>query len=244
MNVVKYVKVYMNLMDPKAYILNLTNGADQNNRGGFNKSFYRFIAFILMLVPLNLFSQNIVSRKKYTYQIREEIGDLNNDGKMDKITVNMDTTDDSQPLRLQIFLSKNQGKLTLALTSDQAIEPQYPVENQRKYNGFQVPDFIIEKGILKMWQEIKGGNITYHFKYNRGNFELIYVEKLTSDIAKSYFDENTIFTETKFDLIRGIRTETDEHFGSGKVLSIRKKTVLIRPLPRLQDFKFSDKNRY
>ncbi len=71
MNVVKYVKVYMNLMDPKAYILNLTNGADQNNRGGFNKSFYRFIAFILMLVPLNLFSQNIVSRKKYTYQIRE-----------------------------------------------------------------------------------------------------------------------------------------------------------------------------
>ena len=57
-------------------------------------------------------------------------------------------------------------------------------------------------------------------------------------------DENTLFTETKFDLITGIRTETDEISGSGKVLKIRKKKVMIRPLPKIQDFKFSDKELY
>ncbi|MNI82958.1 hypothetical protein D3C73_1397220 [compost metagenome] len=95
-----------------------------------------------------------------------------------------------------------------------------------------------------MWSEIKGGNITYHFKYNKGNFELIYVDKLTSDTTKGYIDENTIFTETKFNLITGIRIESDEKLGSAEAPKVRKKRVLIRPLPKIQDFKFSDKDRY
>jgi len=95
-----------------------------------------------------------------------------------------------------------------------------------------------------MWSEIKGGNITYHFKYNKGNFELIYVDKLTNDATKGYVDENTIFTETKIDLITGIRIESDEKLGSAKALNVRKTRIVIRPLPKIQDFKFSDKDRY
>lgn len=203
-----------------------------------------YFIFILLSVPLNLLAQNSNPKEHYTYQVREEHGDLNNDGKMDRITVKMDTVDKTRPLRLDIFLSQPNGKLALAVSSTKIIEPQYPVENQGKFNGYQIPDFSIEKGILKMRSEIEGGNITYDFKYNNGNFELIYVDKLTNNTTKGYIDEKTVFTETKFDLVTGIRTETDEISGSAKALSVRKKRVLIRPLPKIQDFKFSDKKLY
>jgi len=194
---------------------------------------------------MNLFAQNIQNKGNYTYQVREEKGDLNNDGKMDKITVKMDTTDETRPLRLQVFLSQPNGKkLTLAVSSTKIIEPQYPVEKQGEPNGYQIPNFFIEKGILSMWSEIKGGNITYDFKYRNGNFELINVKKLTNNATRGYIDENTIFTETNFNLISGLRTETDDKLGSKKALSKRKKTVLIRPLPKIQDQKCSDKELY
>ncbi|MEN5055063.1 hypothetical protein [Sphingobacterium kitahiroshimense] len=209
-----------------------------------NKYFYRFFIFILISVPMHVLSQSIKNKNKYTYVVREEKGDLNHDGKIDRVTVKMDTIDETRPLRLQIFLSQPNGKPALATSSDKIIEPQYPSENQGKFNGYQIPSFFIENGILKMWSEIKGGNITYHFKYNKGNFELIYVDKLTYNATKGYIDENTIFTETKFDLITGIRTESDEKLGSTKPLAVRKKRVFIKPLPKIQDVKFSDKDLY
>ncbi|REC56372.1 hypothetical protein DRF62_03440 [Chryseobacterium piscium] len=193
---------------------------------------------------MGLLAQSNKSIDNYSYQVREENGDLNNDGKMDKIIVKMDTIDETRPLRLQIFLSQPNGKLTLAVSSTKIIEPQYPVENKGEFNGYQIPSFFIEKGILKMWSEIKGGNITYDFKYQNGNFELIYVNKLTNNATKGYTDENTIFTEAKFDLVTGIRTETDEVSGLAKALEVRKKRILVRPLPKIQDFKFSDKELY
>ena len=209
------------------------------------KNICLYFIFILITVQMNLFAQNIKSKDNYTYQVREEEGDLNNDGKMDRITVKMDTVNETRPLKLQIFLSQPNGKkLTLAVSSTKIIEPQYPVEKQGKFNGYQIPSFFIEKGILTMWSEIEGGNITYDFKYRNGNFELIKVKKLTNNTTKGYIDENTIFTETNFNLISGLRTETDEISGSKKILNKRKKTVLIRPLPKIQDLKFSDKKLY
>ncbi|WEK70286.1 MAG: hypothetical protein P0Y62_01785 [Candidatus Chryseobacterium colombiense] len=208
------------------------------------KTLYRYFILILLSIPLNLFSQTSKSKEHFTYQVREEQGDLNNDGKMDRITVKMDTVDETRPLRLQIFLSQPNGKLALAVSSTKIIESQYPVEKQGKFNGFQIPDFFIEEGVLKMWSEIEAGNITYHFKYRSGNFELIKVEKLTNNATRGYIDDKTIFTETKFDLVTGIRTETDEILGSTTPLKVRNKRVLIRPLPKIQDFKFSDKELF
>lgn len=208
------------------------------------KNMYLYFVFILISIPMSLLAQSNKSIDNYSYQVREENGDLNNDGKMDKIIVKMDTVDETRPLRLQIFLSQPNGKLTLAVSSTKIIEPQYPVENKGEFNGYQIPSFFIEKGILKMWSEIKGGNITYDFKYQNGNFELIYVNKLTNNATKGYTDENTIFTEAKFDLVTGVRTETDEVSGLAKALEVRKKRILVRPLPKIQDFKFSDKELY
>jgi len=192
-----------------------------------------------------VFGQNMKTKDNFNYLVREETGDLNADGKTDSVTVYMDTIDKTYPLRLQIFLSQPNGKMVLVVSSTQIIEPQYPAEKHGKYNGYQIPDFRIENGYLLMWSEIKGGNITYKFKYQNGNFELINIDKLTNNATKGYIDENTLFTETKFDLITGLRIETDDT-NSDKILqnNTRKKTVLIRPLPKIQDLKFSDKDRY
>lgn len=73
---------------------------------------------------------------------------------------------------------------------------------------------------------------------------MINVKKLTNNATKGYTDENTVFTEMNFDLVKGIITENDEISGTEKPLHTRKKTKLIRPLPTLQNFKFSDKNLY
>ncbi len=217
----------------------------RNNRTRrYFKYIDRKLIIILVLVQMNLSAQKIHNKNNYDYLVREEKGDLNNDGKTDIITVKMDTIDKTRPFRVQIFLSQPNGKLNLAVSSDKMIEPQYPAENQGRYNGYQIPSFFIENGILSMWSEIKSGNITYDFKYQNGNFELIYVKKLTNNATKGYTDENTVFTEMNFDLVKGIRTETDEISGASKPLGIRKKTILMRPLPKIQDFKFSDKNKY
>lgn len=208
------------------------------------KNINRYFVLIFISFHINLSAQNIKNKNVFDYQVREETGDLNNDGKPDKITVKMDTVDETRPFQVQIFLSQPNGKLTLAVSSDKMIEPQYPTENKGKFNGSQIPNFFIEKGILSMWSEIKSGNITYDFKYQNGDFELINVKKLTNNATKGYTDENTIFTEMNFDLVKGIITETDEISGAEKPLNKRKKTKLIRPLPKLQDFKFSDKNLY
>ncbi|MEG0917452.1 MAG: hypothetical protein RSF68_10600 [Myroides sp.] len=185
------------------------------------------------------------TKDNFNYLVREETGDLNADGKTDRVTVYMDTIDKTYPLKLQIFLSQPNGKTALVVSSTQIIEPQYPAEKHGEYNGYQIPDFRIENGYLLMWSEIKGGNITYKFKYQNGNFELVNIDKLTNNATKGYIDENTLFTETKFDLITGLRIETDDT-NSDKILknNTRKKTVLIRPLPKIQDLKFSDKDRY
>ncbi|MBC5837191.1 hypothetical protein [Flavobacterium muglaense] len=208
------------------------------------KNIALYFAFILFAVQMNLSAQNTKKTSNYTYLVREETGDLNNDGRKDKLTVKMDTTDATRPLMLQILLSQPNKKLTLAVSSTKIIEPQLPAENHGAYNGYQIPDFFIENGILTMWSEIKNGNITYDFKYQNGNFELINVKKLTNNATQGYTDENTLFTEATFNLITGTRIETNELLGSDKVLSQRKKTIIMRPLPKIQDFKFSDKNLF
>lgn len=208
------------------------------------KNIELFALFILMFVPMYLLAQKGKVNDNYSYQVRNEYSDLNNDGKEDKVLVTMDTIDETRPLKLQIFLSQPDGKLILAVSSTKIIEPQYPSENIGKFNGFQIPSFFIEHGILQMRSEIENGNITYDFKYKNGNFELIHVSKLINNSTEAYVDEYTTFTDTQFDLVTGIRTETDDQLVSNKPLAIRKNKVLIRPLPKIQDMKFSDTALY
>lgn len=113
-----------------------------------NNKLYFILIFILSQIGIS--AQNVKHKDHYDYLAREEKGDLNHDGKLDKITVKMDTINEARPFRAQIFLSQPNGKLALAVTSDQMIEPQYPVENQGKFNGYQIPTFFIEERILSL----------------------------------------------------------------------------------------------
>lgn len=216
---------------------------EKNNLHFMNNIPY-YIALLLLSFQVNVFAQSNNSNDSFNVVISEIEGDLNHDGEMDQVLVEMDTVNQTQPLRLQIFLSQANGKSSLEISSTNIIEPQYPIEKLGEFNAYQIPSFFIENGILSMWSEMKAGNVSYDFKYQNGSFELIRVTKITNNSSKGYVDEHTVFTETNFNLITGIRTETDGKLGSKEVLNERTTTILIRPLPTLQDFHFSDKNNY
>ena len=201
------------------------------------KRIYFCLILIFFSFQNNISAQKVRNKENYNVPIREEKGDLNGDGKRDKVTVFMDTINKTVPLRMQIFLSQPNGKLKLVVSSTQIIEAQYPIEKKGKYNGFQIPDFSIEKGNLIMFSEIKNGTGTYDFKFKNGNFELIKVSKIT------LFDNMDTTIETDYNLLTGLKIEKKETF-SKKISKKTKKIILIKPLPKIQDFKFSDKELF
>ena len=145
----------------------------------------------------------------------------------------MDTINETVPLRLQIFLSEPNGQWKIAVSSTQIVDPEYPAYHNGKLRGFQIPIFEIENGILALITELKGGMGKFDFMYRNGNFELIHVSKNT-------WDGKNLTTMMEHDLQTGIRTEIDQNLGSEKVIDKRVKTMIIKTLPKIQDFKYSD----
>jgi hypothetical protein len=127
--------------------------------------------------------------------------------------------------------------LKLEIASTKIIEAQYNIEKKGKFNGYQIPDFFIEHGNLIMRSEIKEGNITHEFRFQHGNFELIKVKKFT-------YDGLNTTIESEFNLLSGLKTDVEESLGSEKTIRKSKKTIIIKPLPKIQDFKFTDKEKY
>lgn len=201
------------------------------------KSFGQIVIALLFFNSVIFSAQKIENYKNFTELVREESGDLNGDGKKDKVVVLMDTVDKRLPLLLQIFLSESSGKLNLKMSSTQIIEPQYPLEKNGEFNGFQIPNFFIEDGNLKMFSEIKGGTMVNEFKYQNGNFELI-------KVSKGIWDGVNTTTETEFNLLTGSKIEIIKYLGSEKIMKENKEMIIIKPLPKLQDFKYSDREKY
>lgn len=193
--------------------------------------------FILFSIQSNIYAQNKKSEGNFSEIVRDEQGDLNHDGRVDKLIVKMDIINATRPLLLQIFLSQPNGKLKLEISSTRIIEAQYPIEKKGKFNGYQIPDFFIENGNLIMRSEIKEGNITHEFRFQNGNFELIRVNKFT-------YDGLNTTIESEFNLLSGLKIDVEKSLGSEKIIRKSKKTIIIKPLPKIQDFKFTDKERY
>lgn len=78
----------------------------------------------------------------YTFLVQKEIGDLNNDKHNDFVVLEMDVEDDTEPLRVQIFLSQPNKKLQIVVSSTKIIESQYPLYKQGKHNGNPIPFFF------------------------------------------------------------------------------------------------------
>lgn len=195
------------------------------------------IVIFLLLANVNLYSQKNVNKGNYTSLIQEEVGDLNNDKRNDRIMVEMDIEDETQPSRLQIFLSQPNKKLQLVVSSTKIIEGQYPVRKNGKYSGNNVPDFFIENGKLIMLTDIDNRKSSYEFRLNKNNFELVKISRVIWD------GKDTTF-ETRIDLIAKTKIEYEQVTGSEKLLNKKKKQIKISALPKIQDLSFSDLEQY
>jgi len=187
----------------------------------------KIIVLILAFTQTIVYAQQKKVKDNFNVQIRLEKGDLNKDGLIDKTVIMMDTVDTAVPLRLQIFFLQPNKKFKMVFSSTDVIEPQY-VNGVHTKNT--IPYFFIENGFLLMNAEKNDVRFEYKFIYKNGVFQLIQ----TSSVV--YDGQNTT-TETVFNLITGVRTETTMLLGSEKILKKNTKKIVIRPLPTLQNLK-------
>ncbi|MEY8760013.1 hypothetical protein [Chryseobacterium tongliaoense] len=189
----------------------------------------KLLLILLLLIEINVYSQDKI-KDSFTVKVREEEGDLNNDGLTDKIIVSMDTAASVVPLKLEVFFGQSGRKLKTVLSSTNIIEPQYPSGKNGKHTENQIPNFSIEDGNLIMISDIKDGQSQHIFKYKNGSFELIH-------LLKSFWDGKNTTIETDFNLLTGIKTEETKTLGSEKTVKKNKSIIKVQALPKLQNFR-------
>lgn len=184
--------------------------------------------FIICLLLISFFvnAQSPIIKSHFTTLVREANGDLNGDGLADKVVIKMDTADITRPLQLEIFFQHKDSKYKLVTSSKKLLAPQYYKDG--KYAGNVIPDVEIENGILTILTERDGNHPQHQFRFQNGNFELIHYFNVIWD------GKNTT-TETKFDLIKGNYSVESQQLGSEKVTVLKKKKIVVKPLPKLQD---------
>ncbi|MBZ5857734.1 hypothetical protein [Flavihumibacter profundi] len=188
----------------------------------------QFFLTILMVIHLAGFAQNDTPHYNFNNKVIEVEGDLNKDNIADKIVVTQDTLSETAPYRLQIFFKDQNGQSKLITSSTKIIEPQYPNGRDGYMMGNRFSDVTIEKGVLSVNFELLRGHYEHKFIFQNGNFELI-------GFSMIYSDGHGKMTTTDFNLSTGIRVEKTERYDTDKVLSNKRKKILIRPLPKLQD---------
>jgi len=180
---------------------------------------------MLVFTQTVVYAQQKKVKDNFNVQIRLESGDLNKDGLADKTVITMDTISASVPLRLQIFFLQPDKKFKMVFSSTDVIEPQY-VNGVHTKNT--IPYFFIENGFLLMNSEKNDIRFEHKFIYKNGVFQLI-------KISSVVYDGQNATTETVFDLVKGVKTETTTPLGSAKTLKKNTKKIMIRPLPTLQN---------
>lgn len=187
--------------------------------------------YILYIILLFTFFTIYAQDSKYNFSevIRKEIGDLDNDGLLDSITVYMDIVHETQPLRLQVFMAQPNGDFKLLVSSTKIIEAQYPAELNGAFNGRQIPYFFVENGNLQMVSDIYAGQSAHVFRYENSTFKLIHFSKVV-------YDGKNTTTETSYDLISGKFIEQSQLLGSDVYFGITEKEIKIKRLPIIDNF--------
>ena len=186
------------------------------------------ILFIgLLSIQILGIAQSKNPRDNYTVQVREEQGDLNQDGLADKVIISMDTASITRPLKLEIYFNEKNSKFKLITSSTKLLAPQYHKDG--KYAGNVIPDVMTEDGTLNILTESDGNHSDHCFKFQNGNFELVRYFNVIWD------GKNTT-TETIFDFVSGIYIVQSQELGSEKITVKQKKKITIKPLPKIQNF--------
>ncbi|OIV41651.1 hypothetical protein [Flavobacterium johnsoniae] len=178
-----------------------------------------------------LFSTTLSAQKdNFNKEIAKAKGDLNKDGLIDYAEVLQDTLSETYPYKINVYFAEANGSFKLAVSSVKAIDPQYPEGKNGYNNGNSFYEIKIIKGILIISNELIRGNFEHKFRYQNGNFELIGFSQVYSD------GQGTMGT-IDFNLSTGIRIKTTEPYGQDDFpVTNTKKKILIRPLPKMQDF--------
>lgn len=181
----------------------------------------------LMIISFVAKAQNKTLKSPSMVLVREEKGDLNGDRLTDKVVIKMDTSNIKRSLQLEIFFQQKDSKYKLAASSAKLLAPQY--DKDGKYAGNVLPDVEIENGILNILTEREGNHSQHQFKFQNGNFELV-------QYFNVIWDGKNTTTETKFDLISGSYFVESQQLGSEKITVLEKKKMIVKPLPKIQDF--------
>jgi hypothetical protein len=141
------------------------------------------------------------------------------------------------PYRLQVYFGQPNGNLQLIVTANKAIDPQFPDGKNGFLNGAAFIDITVNNAVISINNELLRGHYENKFRFQHNHFELI-------GHSSVYSDGQSIITTTDFNLSTGIQVETKERYDIDKVVSIKKKKIFIRPLPKLQDFTPFDSELY
>jgi hypothetical protein len=186
----------------------------------------KFITLFFLFFSAILFAQ----KDNFNKTITKVKGDLNKDGLIDYVQVLQDTVSETAPYKLEIYFAEANGNFKKIVSTTQAIDAQYPDGRNGYYNGNSFYKIDIIKGILSIQNELIRGNFEHKFRYQNGNFELIGFSQVYSD------GQGTMGT-IDFNLSTGIRIKTTEPYGEDDFPKTNsKKKIVIKPLPKLQDF--------
>jgi hypothetical protein len=184
------------------------------------------IVLVFILISCSVMAQ----RGNFVVPVKKAKGDLNKDNLADLVVVTQDTMNEKAPYKLEVFFAQPNGDLKLVVSTIKAIEPQYPEGKNGYYNGNSFYEVSIKKGILIISNELIRGNFEHKFRYQNGNFELI-------GFWETYSDGQGTMGTVDFNLSTAIRVSTTESYGdSDEKPTKNQKKILIRPLPKLQDF--------
>ena len=182
----------------------------------------KYLFLLFQILPTFLYCQNF---NVNVYRIE---GDLNKDGLDDIAVLKQDTVNTHYPYLLEIYLQKKGGSLELAVSSKQAVPEKYYTGKDMPSTNTITPEIYIRKGILYLENYLTRGMFIHKFRYQHGSFELIGYTHSESD----QFDMSSI----DFNLMTGNRIYKNTSRDDYKE-TVKNSKILIRPLPKLQDFK-------
>lgn len=186
----------------------------------------KLLSIFLLFFSTILFAQ----KDNFKTEITKVKGDLNKDGLPDYVQVFQDTLSDKAPYKLEIYFAESNGTFKRILSSTKAIDPAFPEGKNGYRSGNAFSEITIKKGILSINNELLRGHYEHKFRYQNGNFELIGFSEVYSD------GQGTMGT-IDFNLSTGIQIKKTEPYGEDNFpVTNTKKKILIRPLPKLQDF--------